>query len=327
MRSEACLEELLVAVTELAFHLRLATERLDDLVAGVGLFDLRVELAGVLPLRHEVRLRPLGDQRGHQERGRDRQQRNQSEQRRDPDHHAEDAEHGQDAGDELAQCLLQAGRDVVDVVGDAAERLASGIVVEVLQRQAMHLGLDAAAQQQNSTLQRDVEDVALSPCQQCRHYVQCENPEQYRSDGTEIDSRTGRHVHARDEVGDGVVTGGPKAVDRLLFRLPRFEISADDSVEDEVGGMPEDGRRSDAEDDADDSQHEHEAQQKSFRREQTDDAFERALEVLGFRGRQCLRDAAALLLLQRGLGCGILGGVGVGHSAPATCRCESTISA
>ena len=46
---------------EALLDLVLAAVGLDQLVAGVGLLDLRVELAGALPLRDEVRLRPLRD--------------------------------------------------------------------------------------------------------------------------------------------------------------------------------------------------------------------------------------------------------------------------
>ena len=164
--AEARLEQLVVALAEFAFDLGLTAERLDQLVPGVGFLDLTVELAGVLPLVDEVRLRTFGDDRGDGEGGRHGQQCDQCQQRRDPDHHTEDAEHGQHAGDQLAQCLLQAGGDVVDVVGHLAEKLTARVGVEVFQRQSVDLLLDAGTQVADGALQSDVEHVSLRPREQ-----------------------------------------------------------------------------------------------------------------------------------------------------------------
>ena len=65
------LNSVLVLLPELLVHLALAAEHVDQLVAGERLLDVRVELAGVRPLRHELLLRPLGDPGGHEHRQRD----------------------------------------------------------------------------------------------------------------------------------------------------------------------------------------------------------------------------------------------------------------
>ena len=61
--AEAGVEQVVVLGPERRPHLVLAAEDLDQLVAGEGLLDDAVELAGALPLLHEVLLRPLADGR------------------------------------------------------------------------------------------------------------------------------------------------------------------------------------------------------------------------------------------------------------------------
>ena len=59
--AEARVVELVVLVVEAALDLAAAAEHLHERVARVGLLDLRVELAGVLPLGDEELLRALRD--------------------------------------------------------------------------------------------------------------------------------------------------------------------------------------------------------------------------------------------------------------------------
>jgi hypothetical protein len=62
-------------------------EHLHQLVAGEHLFDLRVQRAGVIPLRDEARLGSAGDEGDREERDRNGDDRDQGEERRDRDHH------------------------------------------------------------------------------------------------------------------------------------------------------------------------------------------------------------------------------------------------
>ena len=64
--------------------------------------------------------------------GRERDDR---EQRRDREHHDRDADEQQHRREHLAQRLLQALRDVVDVVGDPAQQVAARLLVDVAERQ------------------------------------------------------------------------------------------------------------------------------------------------------------------------------------------------
>ena len=83
LRAEARVVQVVVLGGERRLDLVLAAEDLDQLVAGVGLLDDRVELAGALPLLDEVLLRALADRRRDDHRDRDRHQRDQRQQRGD----------------------------------------------------------------------------------------------------------------------------------------------------------------------------------------------------------------------------------------------------
>ena len=123
--------------------LAVAAEDLDERVAGVALLDLRVQRAGVRPLRDEQLLRALARSTTVMPRVSGTVT------------SAISASSGEITNiitstpttvssddDQLAQRLLQALRDVVDVVRDPAEQLAARHLVEVGQRQPVDLRLD-----------------------------------------------------------------------------------------------------------------------------------------------------------------------------------------
>ena len=59
------------------------------------------------------------------------------------EHHDQHADDGEDRRDQLGQALLERLADVVDVVGDAAQDVAARLAVEVGERQAAELLVDA----------------------------------------------------------------------------------------------------------------------------------------------------------------------------------------
>ena len=69
-------------------------------------------------------------------------------------------------------------RDVVDVVGDAAEQLAARLGVEVAQRQAVQLVLDVGAQRSDRALHDAVEHVGLQPGEHARRRRRAASDEQ-----------------------------------------------------------------------------------------------------------------------------------------------------
>ena len=123
-------------VAEALLDLALATERLHDRVAGEGLLDLRVEQARALPLGDELGARPGATARMPQT---------------DTGTvvSATTASSGeivnimtaipieqQHRREHLAQRLLEALGDVVDVVGDPAQQVAARLLVDVAERAA-----------------------------------------------------------------------------------------------------------------------------------------------------------------------------------------------
>ena len=69
--AEGGVVQLLVLRVERGLHLTTPAEHLHQVVAGVGLLDLAVQLAGRLPGLGEQLLRALADQHGDRERDRD----------------------------------------------------------------------------------------------------------------------------------------------------------------------------------------------------------------------------------------------------------------
>ena len=111
-------------LAEALLHVRLTAERLDDAVAGEGLLDDRVERPGDPPLRQVARPRPLGHRPHREDRGGHDDEGYQREQRREQQHRDEDRHDEKHRVQQLAEGLLQALSDVVDVVGHPAEQVA-----------------------------------------------------------------------------------------------------------------------------------------------------------------------------------------------------------
>ena len=130
----------------------------------VHLLDVAVERAGRGPLGDELLLRTTGDQDRHRRATMGTaEQRDHREERADREHHDQHADDRQQRRDELGQALLERLADVVDVVGDAAQQVAAGMVVEVAQRQPGELVVDVAAQPVDGPLGDPGHDVRLSP--------------------------------------------------------------------------------------------------------------------------------------------------------------------
>ena len=99
------------------------------------------------------------DRDGHDQQGDDR------EEGADPEHHEQDADHREEGGDQLGQALLERLGDVVDVVGDAAQDVAARLAVEVGEREAAELHVDAPAEPVDRPLGDAGHDVALGPAE------------------------------------------------------------------------------------------------------------------------------------------------------------------
>ena len=218
---------------------------------------------------------------------RDRQQRDDRQQRADPEHHQQDADDRAQRGDELGERLLERVRDVVDVVGDAAQRVAAGMRVEVAQGQARQLGVDIAAHPVDRPLGDAGHDVGLAPGEQRADDVDGRDEQEGVPERGEVDARAGRRDgQAREQVGLLGLTGGAQRIHGLLLGHARGDLLADDTVEDDVGRVAQDLRADDGAGDAQDGERDDEDDPGGLGTQRPGQPPERALEVLGLLGRQ-----------------------------------------
>ncbi len=123
-----------------------------------------------------------------QQRQRHGEDRDQRQQRRDRDHHDDDADDGERRRQHHAQRLLQALRDVVDVVGDPAQEIAAWCAVDVSERQAVQLVFDVAPQLVHRALHDTGEDEALRVREQRGGDVDQQRLEQHPMQLAEVDA-------------------------------------------------------------------------------------------------------------------------------------------
>jgi hypothetical protein len=180
---------------------------------------------------------------------RDREERDESEERRDHEHHREHADEHQRRREQLAQCLLQALRDVVDVVGDAAEEVAARLGVDVAQRKPVQLVLDIGTQAPHRSLDHAREQVGLRVRERRRRDVEPGDEQQRAMQRTEVDACS--------------------------------PFLTAQTLEDDVGGVAEDARPHDRQADAHDREQHDEHRALALRAEAPDEPARGALEVLG----------------------------------------------
>ena len=137
-----------VCVVFVKFYQRrfLAVESLHDIMPAVHFLDVAVEFAEVLLLRGEIPLGPLYDAQHNDHRQRQNDEGEQRHQHIDGQHHREHAEYHRCGRDDLREALAERLVDQIDVVCDMTQHLAVRFRVVVLQRQAVHLFGNRAAQ-------------------------------------------------------------------------------------------------------------------------------------------------------------------------------------
>ena len=275
-----------------------------QIAAAVGLFDLRVDLAGFFPLRFEQNLRALGDTGNQHDRHGNSDECDQREHRRDDEHHGEDADDRQHRGQQRRQSLGQGRRDVVDVVGDAAENFTARRPVEVRQRKSVNLRFDLRTQLVDRFLHDDVEQERFHPGEQRRHHVHTDGDEDDLADGVEVQPDARDDVgRVLNQVGERRITGCTNGFRGLVTADAGRQTLADESGEDEVGDVTEDlGYRDGQRDTADRREH-HDEYRDLVRLQQAQQPFHRGFELLGF-GRGC----GGRGLRRRGIGLGLVAG-------------------
>ena len=242
LRPEARLVEAAVLAVELVDRRPAPPEHLHERMPGVCLLDEPVQRAGLLPLRRELDLRAPRDEEGEHDCERDRDRRHRGEQRRDPEHDPEHAADRQDRGEELAEALLQRGREVVDVVRDPAQDVAVRVAVEVPQRQPAELLLDLAAQPEHGALRDPRHDVPLAVVEGRTEQVHDRRQAEDPAELGDVDAPPRRDVHRGDHVGELGLVMGSQQRDGLLLGDAGLQPLAQDPVEQDVGRIAEDLR-------------------------------------------------------------------------------------
>jgi hypothetical protein len=133
------LAEGVVLLPEFLFHLRFASEGLDDGKAGDAFLHLAVQDAQVFLLGGEEPARMPGDDRGQKINENHAGQGDQRQQRAQAQHHDKDAEDGKAVGQQQRQRIGDGRADVVDVIGQPAHQFAVLAAVEEHQRQGLDL--------------------------------------------------------------------------------------------------------------------------------------------------------------------------------------------
>ena len=234
----------------------LAVEGADDVVPGVGLLDLAVDIAEVFLLGDEVALAALDDPTREHARDRQHDERDERHEPADAQHHDQHADEHGDVRDELRDRLRHAGGHGVDVVCDAREHIADGAALKVAHGHAVDLAADLAAQAVGELLRDAGEDPRLEEAARCADEIECEDGQQDLSDLAEVDAAEAREL-------------APEAGGQLRR------------------GRREDLRPDDAEGRARQREHEHERERQPVAAEVAEELPDRALEVFRF-----FRDAA-----------------------------------
>ncbi len=113
------------------------------------------------------------------------------------------------ARDELGQALLERLGDVVDVVGDPAQDVAARLAVEVGEREAAELHVDAPAEAVDGPLGDAGHDVGLGPAEDRARDVDPDRDEEDGAQRAEVDALARHDVHAREHVGEVVLAAAP----------------------------------------------------------------------------------------------------------------------
>ena len=216
----------LVLGVELRLHLLLATVDLDELVAGEGLLDDAVELAGGATAgRTSVWLRRRWRLVTSTEIGMVTSATSAS------CHEIQNImpSTATTVSSELSSwesvCCSDVD-DVVQVVGDPAEQLTARLGVEVGQRQPAELGFDRLAQPVHGVLDDALQDPARDPQHEGRHDVDEQHDEQDAAHGSEVDALARDEVHAGQQVGDLGLSLGAQPRDDLLAAQPGRRLRA-----------------------------------------------------------------------------------------------------
>ena len=281
LRQRRGAEQLLVALVKVFRHGIDAAEDGGEVVAGESLFDLAVEVTGRFPLRLELFLRAGTNDRNHDGGQRQREQRYEGQLPGHGEHHDRNAHDHEQVIKQLRDGLLEGGLDIVGVVGRAREQVTARLRIEVIERQAVELGLDISAQVEDHLHHQGVEQKALPPLEERGHHVHRDDNEDDGAELGEINAEAGVQVHSGGHVGKLVLPARAERLDGLLFRHPRRHVARNNAGENDVGGHTHDLRRGHSQQHAHDIHGGNRTKLHLERRKQPKEALRRGPEVLG----------------------------------------------
>ena len=108
--------------------------------------------------------------------------------RRDDEHHDDRPDEHEGVGQQLADGLLKALGQVVDVVGDPAEQVASRRAVDVTERHPVELVLDIGAQPAHRALDHPGEGVRSQVLERRRGDIEPDHDQQQPMEAGEVDA-------------------------------------------------------------------------------------------------------------------------------------------
>ena len=170
--------QLIVQLTETGQSLLLVGEHLDHLLAFHHFFDVAVHLAEVALLLDEVLAGLLGDLFGAEQHQGHHQHGDDGELPAQQAHAEEDGHDGDDAGNQLRDALAEHLAQGVHVVGVHGHDVAVGVLVKILDGQALHVGEQLDAQVAQGALGHVDHGAGVEPGRQNADDIDDAHPQQ-----------------------------------------------------------------------------------------------------------------------------------------------------
>ena len=238
------LEQDAVGLVKFGLDGLLLVEGPDDVVPGVALLHLTVDVAQVLLLGLEVLLGVLHHHADEQHGDGQDDDGDEGHQGADGEHHDEHADDHGHRGDELGDALVEALAHGVHVVGDAGEDLAHGAGLKVLHGHAVDLFRDIPAHAVGHLLGDAAHDPALDGAEEGGDEVHAQEEEEDLGDAAEVDAAGAADFgqQAVEQLRGGVAQDfGPKDIEHGGTRREEEHKEQSDLVPAHVGQELADG--------------------------------------------------------------------------------------
>ena len=190
--------QLIIQLPETGQSFLLVGEHLDDFLALHHFLDVAVQLAEVTLLGDEVFAALGGDLLGGEEHQGYHQHGDDGETDGQHTHADKDGNDGDGAGDELRDALAEHLAQGVHIVGVNGHDIAVGVLVKILDGQALHVGEELDAQVAQGALGHVDHDAGITPGGDDAHQIDAAHLEQSAQQGSKI--RVGLLGHGDDVI-------------------------------------------------------------------------------------------------------------------------------